>query len=156
MLETGVWRRSLRADRSIALLGSASRTSNCIRRTGRSCAAAWPPCQAEWQLIAASHNLLKLWRAGPSRARTAITRRLARQLTAGATPRRAPFFHLPRSRQASGAYAGWKTLVPRLCATASRAKLLLSLSSSCSSGPAAICLGARARSRRQRERVSSA
>jgi hypothetical protein len=34
-------------------------------------------CQAEWQLIAATHNLLKLWRAGLAQTATAIPQPLA-------------------------------------------------------------------------------
>ena len=34
-------------------------------------------CQAEWKLIAATHNLLKLWRAGLAEARKAIPEPLA-------------------------------------------------------------------------------
>ncbi len=35
-----------------------------IRRSGRFLRRGLPACQAEWKLIAATHNLLKLWRAG--------------------------------------------------------------------------------------------
>ena len=44
----------------------------CIRRTDRFLRRGLTACQAEWQLIAATHNLLKLWRAGLGRAGTAI------------------------------------------------------------------------------------
>jgi transposase len=43
----------------------------CIRRADRFLRRGLTACQAEWQLIAATHNLLKLWRAGVTRARTA-------------------------------------------------------------------------------------
>jgi hypothetical protein len=43
-----------------------------IRRSDRCQRRGLTACQAEWQLIAATHNLLKLWRAGLSRAGTAI------------------------------------------------------------------------------------
>ena len=35
-----------------------------IRRADRFLRRGLAACQAEWQLIAATHNLLKLWRAG--------------------------------------------------------------------------------------------
>jgi len=38
----------------------------CIRRTDRFLRRGLAACQAEWQLIAATHNLLKLWRAQPN------------------------------------------------------------------------------------------
>jgi transposase len=41
-----------------------------IRRTDRFLRRGLAACQAEWQLIATTHNLLKLWRAGLSQART--------------------------------------------------------------------------------------
>ena len=37
-----------------------------IRRTDRFLPRGLTACQAEWKLIAATHNLLKLWRAGLS------------------------------------------------------------------------------------------
>ena len=43
-----------------------------IRRTDRFLRRGLAACQAEWQLIAATHNLLKLWRAGLAQAGTAI------------------------------------------------------------------------------------
>jgi hypothetical protein len=43
----------------------------CIRRADRFLRRGLTACQAEWQLIAVTHNLLKLWRAGVTRARTA-------------------------------------------------------------------------------------
>ncbi len=45
--------------------------TKCIRRTDRFLRRGLTACQAEWQLIAATHNLLKLWRAGLSPAGTA-------------------------------------------------------------------------------------
>jgi transposase len=42
-----------------------------IRRSDRFLRRGFEACQAEWQLIAATHNLLKLWRAGLARAGTA-------------------------------------------------------------------------------------
>ena len=39
-----------------------------IRRTDRFLRRGFTACQAEWQLIAATHNLLKLWRAGLAQA----------------------------------------------------------------------------------------
>jgi transposase len=42
-----------------------------IRRADRFLRRGLAACQAEWQLIAATHNLLKLWRAGLARAGTA-------------------------------------------------------------------------------------
>jgi transposase len=44
----------------------------CIRRTDRFLRRGLAACQAEWQLIAATHNLLKLWRAGLAQAGRAI------------------------------------------------------------------------------------
>jgi transposase len=46
--------------------------TKCIRRTDRFLRRGLASCQAEWQLIAATHNLLKLWRAGLAQAATAI------------------------------------------------------------------------------------
>jgi hypothetical protein len=48
-----------------------------IRRTDRFLRRGLAACQAEWQLIAATHNLLKLWRAGLSQAGSAIPGPLA-------------------------------------------------------------------------------
>jgi DDE family transposase len=48
-----------------------------IRRTDRFLRRGLTACQAEWQLIAATHNLLKLWRAGVAQAGTAIPGPLA-------------------------------------------------------------------------------
>jgi transposase len=42
-----------------------------IRRSDRFLRHGLAACQAEWQLIAATHNLLKLWRAGLASARSA-------------------------------------------------------------------------------------
>jgi hypothetical protein len=47
-----------------------------IRRTDRFLRRGLAACQAEWQLIATTHNLLKLWRAGLARAETATPRPL--------------------------------------------------------------------------------
>ncbi|MCA1674339.1 MAG: transposase [Actinobacteria bacterium] len=41
--------------------------TKCIRRSDRFLRRGLAACQAEWQLIAATHNLLKLWRAGATR-----------------------------------------------------------------------------------------
>ena len=49
-----------------------------IRRSDRFLRPGLAACQAEWKLIAATHNLLKLWRAGLAEARTAIPQPLAR------------------------------------------------------------------------------
>ncbi len=46
--------------------------TKCIRRTDRFLRRGLAACQAEWQLIAATHNLLKLWRAGLSPVGQAI------------------------------------------------------------------------------------
>jgi transposase len=43
-----------------------------IRRTDRFLRRGLVACQAEWQLIAATHNLLKLWRAGLARSETSL------------------------------------------------------------------------------------
>ncbi|MGH2981389.1 MAG: transposase [Solirubrobacterales bacterium] len=48
-----------------------------IRRTDRFLRRGLAACQAEWKLIAATHNLLKLWRAGLDPVGTAIPRPLA-------------------------------------------------------------------------------
>jgi len=48
-----------------------------IRRTDRFLRRGLAACQAEWQLIAATHNLLKLWRAGLAQAAKAIPEPLA-------------------------------------------------------------------------------
>src|SRR5207237_1822667 len=41
-----------------------------IRRSDRFLRRGLAACQAEWKLIAATHNLLKLWRAGLADAQT--------------------------------------------------------------------------------------
>jgi hypothetical protein len=51
--------------------------TKCIGRTDRFLRRGLTACQAEWQLIAATHNLLKLWRAGLAQAATAIPEPLA-------------------------------------------------------------------------------
>src|SRR5207245_11054982 len=51
--------------------------TKCIRRTDRFLRRGLACCQAEWQLIAATHNLLKLWRAGLAQATKAIPEPLA-------------------------------------------------------------------------------
>jgi hypothetical protein len=51
--------------------------TKCIRRTDRFLRRGLAACQAEWQLIAATHNLLKLWRAGLAQAATAIPEPIA-------------------------------------------------------------------------------
>jgi Transposase DDE domain len=51
--------------------------TKCIRRTDRFLRRGLAACQAEWQLIAATHNLLKLWRSGLAQAATAIPEPLA-------------------------------------------------------------------------------
>jgi transposase len=48
-----------------------------IRRSDRFLRRGLAACQAEWQLIAATHNLLKLWRAGLAGAETAPLKPLA-------------------------------------------------------------------------------
>jgi transposase len=48
-----------------------------VRRTDRFLRRGLAACQAEWQLIAATHNLLKLWRAHLAQAGTAIPEPLA-------------------------------------------------------------------------------
>ena len=48
-----------------------------IRRSDRFHRRGLPACQAEWKLIAATHNLLKLWRAGLAHARTKAAEPLA-------------------------------------------------------------------------------
>ena len=48
-----------------------------IRRSDRFLRRGLTACQAEWQLIAVTHNLLKLWRAGRSRLGTASPDSLA-------------------------------------------------------------------------------
>jgi hypothetical protein len=48
-----------------------------IRRSDRLLRRGLVACQAEWQLIAATHNLLKLWRADLAQATTAIPEPLA-------------------------------------------------------------------------------
>ena len=48
-----------------------------IRRTDRFLRRGLAACQAEWQLIATTHNLLKLWRAGLTQTGTAIPEPLA-------------------------------------------------------------------------------
>jgi transposase len=51
--------------------------TKCIRRSDRFLRRGLAACQAEWQLIAATHNLLKLWRAGIAHAQTTIAEPLA-------------------------------------------------------------------------------
>jgi transposase len=51
--------------------------TKCIRRTDRFLRRGLAACQAEWQLVAATHNLLKLWRAGLAQASRAIPEPLA-------------------------------------------------------------------------------
>ena len=48
-----------------------------IRRLDRFLRRGLIACQAEWQLIAATHNLLKLWRAGLAHAKTTTAEPLA-------------------------------------------------------------------------------
>ena len=48
-----------------------------IRRSDRFLRRGLAACQAEWQLIAATHNLLKLWRAGLAQATQPIPEPLA-------------------------------------------------------------------------------
>jgi len=48
-----------------------------IRRSDRFLRRGLAACQAEWQLIAATHNLLKLWRAGLAHAQATIPEPLA-------------------------------------------------------------------------------
>jgi hypothetical protein len=48
-----------------------------IRRSDRFLRRGLAACQAEWQLIAATHNLLKLWRAGLAHATTTTARAVA-------------------------------------------------------------------------------
>ncbi len=48
-----------------------------IRRTDHFLRRGLAACQSEWQLIAATHNLLKLWRASLAQAATAIPEPLA-------------------------------------------------------------------------------
>jgi hypothetical protein len=48
-----------------------------IRRTDRFLRRGLAAWRAEWQLIAATHNLLKLWRAGLDRADSALAGPLA-------------------------------------------------------------------------------
>ena len=48
-----------------------------IRRSDRFLRRGLAGCQAEWQLIAATHNLLKLWRAGLAHAQTTTAEHLA-------------------------------------------------------------------------------
>jgi transposase len=50
--------------------------TKCIRHIDRFLRRGLAACRAEWQLIAATHNLLKLWRAGVARA-TSIPEPLA-------------------------------------------------------------------------------
>jgi transposase len=49
-----------------------------IRRADRFLRRGLAACQAEWQLIATTHNMLKLWRAGLARAGTGSPQPLAR------------------------------------------------------------------------------
>ena len=51
--------------------------TKCIRRCDRFLRRGLAACQAEWQLIATTHNLLKLWRAGLALAETATAEALA-------------------------------------------------------------------------------
>jgi len=51
--------------------------TKCIRRSDRFMRRGLAACRAEWQLIAATHNLLKLWRSGLARAATAMPEPLA-------------------------------------------------------------------------------
>jgi transposase len=51
--------------------------TKCIRRTDRFLRRGLAACQAEWQLIAATHNLLKLWRAGNAYAQAKTAEPLA-------------------------------------------------------------------------------
>ena len=51
--------------------------TKCIRRTDRFLRRGLAACQAEWQLIAATHNLLKLWRAGNAYAQAKTPKPLA-------------------------------------------------------------------------------
>jgi len=51
--------------------------TKCIRRSDRFLRRGLAACQAEWQLIAATHNLLKLWRAGLACAQATTAEPLA-------------------------------------------------------------------------------
>jgi transposase len=51
--------------------------TKCIRRTDRFLRRGLAACQAEWQLVAATHNLLKLWRAGNAYAQAKTPQPLA-------------------------------------------------------------------------------
>jgi transposase len=51
--------------------------TKCIRRTDRFLRRGLAACQAEWQLIAATHNLLKLWRTGNAHAQAKTPQPLA-------------------------------------------------------------------------------
>ncbi len=51
--------------------------TKCIRRTDRFLRRGLAACQAEWQLITATHNLLKLWRAGLAQTEAAIPEPMA-------------------------------------------------------------------------------
>jgi transposase len=51
--------------------------TKCIRRTDRFLRRGLAACQAEWQLIAATHNLLKLWRTGNAYAQAKTPQPLA-------------------------------------------------------------------------------
>jgi hypothetical protein len=61
-------KRSTDADNRLS--SRSSRTPRSSAAPTASCAAAWSPGRAEWQLIAATHNLLKLWRARLATAST--------------------------------------------------------------------------------------
>ena len=77
-------RRSCRRLKVERCTVGASRSSSRSSRTRRSSGAVTrflrrglAACQAEWQLIAATHNLLKLWRAGLAYAQAITAEPLA-------------------------------------------------------------------------------
>jgi hypothetical protein len=89
--------------------------TKCIRRTDRFLRRGLASCQAEWQLIAATHNLLKLWRAGLAQAATVIP-----EPQAGSRDRRRLRQLHPNPFDPCTSGTAIETPAPRLCATASQ------------------------------------
>jgi hypothetical protein len=92
--------------------------TKCIRRSNRFLRRSLAAWQAEWQLIATTHNLLKLWRAGLAQAATAIG--AAGRLRGTRRPRQLTD-QTRRSRPLQP--PAIETPARRLCATASLAGL---------------------------------
>jgi hypothetical protein len=108
--QRGKDRRS--ADGASGSSNPSSAHTKVIRRSDRFLRRGLPACQAEWQLIAATHNLLELWRAAHASAGSAqalAARRRSPADRAGRWTRLIP----------AASVSQMESPAPRLCATAS-------------------------------------